>query len=121
MFNGSPPRTDAANKYMSASPQRNGSGPSQPDTWPIPPAMDWRRETYRLFLNRLSLPLLGLALVFAGVGAAAFVILAFPQHATRLYPLLVLLVLAAAAPPKKALSAPTAEPAPPPNCWPRRC
>ncbi|OGI49226.1 MAG: hypothetical protein A2W42_01730 [Candidatus Muproteobacteria bacterium RIFCSPHIGHO2_01_60_12] len=79
---------------MSASPQRNGSGPSQPDTWPIPPAMDWRRETYRLFLNRLSLPLLGLALVFAGVGAAAFVILAFPQHATRLYPLLVLLVLA---------------------------
>jgi len=56
--------------------------------------MDWRRETYRLFLNRLSLPLLGLALVFAGVGAAAFVILAFPQHATRLYPLLVLLVLA---------------------------
>src|SRR3989344_405918 len=94
MFNGIPPRTDAANKYMSASPQRNGSGPSQPDTWPIPPAMDWRRETYRLFLNRLSLPLLGLALVFAGVGAAAFVILAFPQHATRLYPLLVLLVLA---------------------------
>src|SRR3989304_7298331 len=94
MFNGIPPRTDAANKYMSASPQRNGSGPSQPDTWPIPPAMDWRRETYRLFLNRLSLPLLGLALVFAGGGAGGFVILAFPQHAPRLYPLLVLLVLA---------------------------
>src|SRR3989304_133914 len=93
MFNGIPPRTDAANKYMSASPQRNGSGPSQPDTWPIPPAMDWRRETYRLFLNRLSLPLLGLALVFAGVGAAPSVIRASPQHPPRLSPRRLFLVL----------------------------
>ncbi|MBI3571608.1 MAG: GAF domain-containing protein [Gammaproteobacteria bacterium] len=56
--------------------------------------MGWRRKTYRLFLNRLSLPLLGLALIFAGVGAAALVILAYPQHANALYPLLGLLMLA---------------------------
>jgi two-component system nitrate/nitrite sensor histidine kinase NarX len=56
--------------------------------------LDWQRKTYRLFLNRLTLPLLGLALVFAGVGAAAFVNIVYPQHANALYPLLGALLLA---------------------------
>ncbi len=56
--------------------------------------MGWQRMTYRLFLNRLSLPMLGLALVFAGVGVEAFIIPAYPQHANTLYPLLGLLMLA---------------------------
>jgi two-component system nitrate/nitrite sensor histidine kinase NarX len=60
----------------------------------IPPALDWQRKTYRLFLNRLTLPLLGLALVFAGVGAAVFVVITYPQYANTLYPLLGALLLA---------------------------
>lgn len=79
---------------MSTSPEQAGSGSSRPPTLTIPPAMGWQRKTYRLFLNRLSLPLLALALVFAGVGAEAYVILAYPKHANTLYPLLGLLMLA---------------------------
>lgn len=79
---------------MSTSPEQAGSGSSRPPTLTIPPAMGWQRKTYRLFLNRLSLPLLALALVFAGVGAETYVILAYPQHANTLYPLLGLLMLA---------------------------
>lgn len=79
---------------MSTSPEQAGTGSPRPATLTIPPAMGWQRKTYRLFLNRLSLPLLGLALIFAGVGAQVFVILAYPQHAYALYPLLGLLLLA---------------------------
>ena len=79
---------------MSTSPEQAGSGSSRPPTLTIPPAMGWQRKTYRLFLNRLSLPLLALALVFAGVGAETYVILAYPKHTNTLYPLLGLLMLA---------------------------
>lgn len=78
---------------MSASPEHTGAGASRPATLTIPPAMGWRRKTYRLFLNRLTLPLIGLALVFAGVGAETYVIMAYPQHAGTLYPLLGALLL----------------------------
>lgn len=79
---------------MSTAPQQSESGSARPAGLTIPPALDWQRKTYRLFLNRLTLPLLGLALVFAGVGAATYVIMAYPQHPDTLYPLLGTLLLA---------------------------
>lgn len=79
---------------MNAPPEQAGPGSSRPPTLTIPPAMGWRRKTYRIFLNRLSWPLLGLAVIFTGVGAEAFFILSYPQHADALYPILGLLVLA---------------------------
>ena len=79
---------------MSTAPEQSESGSARPASLTIPPALDWQRKTYRLFLNRLTLPLLGLALVFAGVGAATFVVIAYPQQANALYPLLGTLLLA---------------------------
>ena len=79
---------------MSTAPQQSESGSARPASLTIPPALDWQRKTYRLFLNRLTLPLLGLALVFAGVGAAVFVVITYPQYANTLYPLLGALLLA---------------------------
>lgn len=79
---------------MSASPEHTGAGASRPATLTIPPAMGWRHTTYRFFLNRLSLPLVVLALVFAGVGAVTYVTLAYPEHADTFHPVLGLLLLA---------------------------
>jgi len=62
--------------------------------WMIPPAEGWRRKSYRLFVNRLTLPLIALALIFAAIGAAAFVVARFPQYATSLYAALALLTVA---------------------------
>jgi len=61
--------------------------------WMIPPADGWRRKSYRLFVNRLTLPLLTLALIFAAVGAAAFIVISFPQYSTSLYAALALLTV----------------------------
>lgn len=61
--------------------------------WMIPPADGWRRKSYRLFVNRLTLPLLTLALIFATVGAAAFIVISLPQYATSLYVTLALLTV----------------------------
>lgn len=63
-------------------------------TDPIAPAESWRRKTYKLFLNRLSLPLLGLAVIFTGVGAATFLIMTSPKHSDTIYPVLGLLMIA---------------------------
>ncbi|MDH5512652.1 MAG: histidine kinase [Gammaproteobacteria bacterium] len=79
---------------MSTTPEQAGAGAARPPTLHTPPAADWRRKTYRIFLTRLSLPLLGLALVFSGVGGGVFAVTAFPEHAGALYPLLGLLLLA---------------------------
>ncbi|BAV33572.1 histidine kinase [Sulfuricaulis limicola] len=79
---------------MNASPQRSESDSTLPATLTMPPAAGWQQKTYWLFLNRLTLPLLGLSLVFAGVGAMAFLIMANPQHANTFYPLLGALLLA---------------------------
>ena len=80
---------------MSTTPQQTDrSRSSRLTAWITPPADGWRRKYYRLFLNRLSLPLIGLALVFAAVGAAAFIVMSQPQYADSLYTTLALLVLA---------------------------
>ena len=79
---------------MSTVTQQSGSGSARPANLKKPPAADWQQKTYRLFLNRLTLPLLGLALVFAGVGATAFVAITHPQQANAFYPLLGALLLA---------------------------
>jgi two-component system, NarL family, nitrate/nitrite sensor histidine kinase NarX len=82
---------------MSTAPQQSQSGPARPADLTTPPTLDWQQKTYRLFLNRLTLPLLGLALVFAGVGAATFVVITYPQQVNALYPLLGALLLAGVA------------------------
>jgi two-component system nitrate/nitrite sensor histidine kinase NarX len=79
---------------MSASPEQLPSGTARPVPAAMPPAIGWQQKTYRLFLHRLTLPLLGLALVFAGVGALAFIAMAHPQHNHGLYALLGVLLLA---------------------------
>jgi two-component system nitrate/nitrite sensor histidine kinase NarX len=78
---------------MSASPEQSNPGQSRLTNW-IPPADAWRRKSYWLFLNHLTLPLVCLAAVFAAIGAAAFTVVSFPQHADILYPALALLLLA---------------------------
>ncbi|MEW6329876.1 MAG: ATP-binding protein [Pseudomonadota bacterium] len=78
---------------MSASPEQLPSGSARPVSPTISPATGPQRKSYRLFLNRLTLPLLGLALVFAGVGALAYVTMAYPQHGNALYVLLGALLL----------------------------
>lgn len=70
---------------MSTAPQQSGSGSARPANPTQPPVVDWQQKTRRLFLNRLILPLLGLALVFAGAGAAAFVVVSRPLQANALY------------------------------------
>jgi len=62
--------------------------------WMIPPADGWRRKSYRLFVNRLTLPLLTLALIFAAVGAAALIVVSFPRYTAVLYTTLALLTVA---------------------------
>lgn len=78
---------------MSTSPERTDSSQQRLSAWMIPPASGWRRKTHRLFLNRLTLPLICLAAVFAAVVVAAFILVSFPQHADALYTPLGLLVL----------------------------
>ncbi len=78
---------------MSASPERTDPRQSRPTAWITPPADGWRRKSYRLFLNRLTLPLICLAVVFAAIGAASFIIVSFPQHKSSLYPTLGALLL----------------------------
>ena len=78
---------------MSASPEQTDPSQSRLATW-ISPADGWRRKSYRLFLNRLTLPLIILAAVFAAIGAASFTVMNHPQHADKLYPALALLLLA---------------------------
>ncbi|HEY5683385.1 MAG TPA: ATP-binding protein [Sulfuricaulis sp.] len=78
---------------MSTTPESADSGVARPPTLVISPAADWRRKTYRIFLRRLALPFLGLALIFAGIGGGSFAIMAFPPHAEVLYPVVVLLGL----------------------------
>lgn len=77
---------------MSASPEQTDPSQSRLATW-IPPADGGRRKSYRLFLNRLTLPLICLAVVFTAMGAASFSVMSFPQHADKLYPTLALLLL----------------------------
>lgn len=79
---------------MSTSPEQTDTSQPRLAAWMTPPATGWRRKSYMLFLNRLTLPLIGLAVVFAAVGAAAFIIVSFPQHADPLYFTLGLLVIA---------------------------
>ncbi len=62
--------------------------------WMIPPADGWRRKSYRLLVNRLTVPLLTLALIFAAVGATAFVVASFPRYTVALYIALALLTVA---------------------------
>jgi two-component system nitrate/nitrite sensor histidine kinase NarX len=78
---------------MSASPEQTDPRQSRLATW-FSPADGWRRKSYRLFLNRLTLPLILLALVFAAIGAASLTVMNHPQHADKLYPILALLLLA---------------------------
>ncbi len=78
---------------MSASPEQTDPRQSRLATW-ISPADGWRLKSYRLFLNRLTLPLILLAAVFAAIGAASFTVMNHPQHADKLYPALALLLLA---------------------------
>lgn len=59
----------------------------------IPPASGWRRKSYRLFLNRLTFPLIGLAVIFGAVGAVVFVIESFPRLAGLFHLALGLLLL----------------------------
>ena len=77
---------------MSASPEQTDPSQSRLATW-IPPAGGWRRKSYLLFLNRLTLPLICLAVIFAAMGAAAFVVMSFPRNADKFYPALALLLL----------------------------
>ena len=77
---------------MSTSPEQTDPSQSRLATW-IPPADGWRRKSYWLFLNRLTLPLICLAVVFAAIGAASFTVMSFPRHADKLYPALALLLL----------------------------
>lgn len=81
---------------MSTVPQQSGSGSGSARSASLtqPPAADWQQKNCRLSLNRLTLPLLGLALAFAGVGATAFVAITHPQQANAFYPLLGALLLA---------------------------
>ncbi len=78
---------------MSPLPEQAENSPTQRDAGAIAAPDGWPRKSRALFRNRLSWPLIGLALVFAGVGAQTYVILAYPQHSRALYPLLALLVL----------------------------
>ncbi len=78
---------------MSTSPEQTNSSQPRLATWMTPPASGWRRKSYRLLLNRLTLPLIGLAVVFAAVGAAAFIVMSFPQRAGSLSFILGLLVM----------------------------
>jgi two-component system nitrate/nitrite sensor histidine kinase NarX len=78
---------------MSASPEQTDPSQSQGATW-ISPAVGGRRKSYRLFFNRLTLPLVLLAAVFAAIGAALFTVMNHPQHADKLYSALALLLLA---------------------------
>ena len=59
-----------------------------------PPAAGWRRKSYRMFLNRLTLPLICLALLFAAVGTTSFILISFPMDTTSLYITLGMLILA---------------------------
>src|SRR3989344_5317437 len=85
---------DGCGKHMSTSPEHTAPESSRPAASTLPPVTGWQQKTHRLFLNRLTLPLLGLALNFAGMVTLAFFILAYPQHARVLYLLLALLMLA---------------------------
>ena len=53
-----------------------------------------RVKSYMMFANRLIFPLIGLALIFAAVGAAVFIIVNQPTRADSLYIILALLMLA---------------------------
>jgi two-component system nitrate/nitrite sensor histidine kinase NarX len=77
---------------MSASPEQTDPSRSRLATWICRPRL--ARKSYRLFLNRLTLPLILLAAVFAAIGAASFTVMNHPQHADKLYPALALLLLA---------------------------
>lgn len=79
---------------MSTTSEPAGSGVVRPPTLKTTPAADWRRKTSRIFLKRLALPLLGLALIFSGIGGGVFAIMTFPQDAKTLYPVLGLLGMA---------------------------
>ncbi|MGA9032643.1 MAG: GAF domain-containing protein [Sulfuricaulis sp.] len=78
---------------MSASPEQTDPSQSRGATR-ISPADGWRRKSYRLFFNHLTLPLVLLAAVFAAIGAASFTVMNHPQDADKLYPTLALLLLA---------------------------
>ena len=61
--------------------------------WVTPQTDAWWKKSYRLFLHRLTLPLIFLVLVFAAIGATAFIAVSFPRYADRLYLPLTLLLL----------------------------
>ncbi|MHB8534080.1 MAG: GAF domain-containing protein [Sulfuricaulis sp.] len=62
-------------------------------SWISPRAGGWRRRYYRLLINRLSILLIALALVFAAVGAVAFTVMSQPLYTDSLYTALGLLML----------------------------
>ncbi|MHB8741645.1 MAG: ATP-binding protein [Sulfuricaulis sp.] len=78
---------------MSTSPDQSDSNRSRLATSMTPPGAGRRRKSYKMFLNRLALPLIGLALIFAAVGAATLILFVFPTYATSLYATLAILIL----------------------------
>jgi two-component system, NarL family, nitrate/nitrite sensor histidine kinase NarX len=78
---------------MNTSPEQTHSREPRLTTRRAPAAGGWRRKSYWLFLNRLTLPLIGLVIVFGAIGVATFIIVSLPQHAGSLYLILGLLML----------------------------
>src|SRR3989344_1082727 len=78
---------------MNPSPEQTDTREPRLTTWMAPAAGGWRRKSYWLFLNHLTLPLIGLAIVFGAIGVAIFIIVGLPQHAGSLYLALGLLML----------------------------
>ena len=78
---------------MNISPEQTNTHPSRPANMKPSSNAGWRRKSYWLFLNRLTLPLVALTLVFSAIGIAAFIFVSLPQHGYLLSAVLALLTL----------------------------